>query len=59
LNSDNEAREIGGLIAALDFFNTKIGYLITADTRDTLLHSGKRIELIPAHSMDFQDISTG
>ena len=59
LNSDNEAREIGGLIAALDFFNTKIGYLITGDTRDTLLQSGKRIELIPAHSVDFQDISTG
>lgn len=59
LNSDNEAREIGGLIAALDFFNTKIGYLITGDTRDTLLQSSKRIELIPAHSVDFQDISTG
>ena len=53
LNSDNEAREVDGLIAAMDFFSTKIGYIITADTRDTLLQSGKQIEIIPAHSVDF------
>lgn len=45
LTSDNEAREIHGLMAALSFFNLAEGYIITADTCDEIIHKGKKIHI--------------
>ncbi len=48
LNHDNEAREIRGLVAALNHFNLDEGTIITLDTRDEIIHAGKRIHIRPA-----------
>ncbi len=48
LNSDNQEREINGLLEAMDFFNLKTGTILTFDTEDTILTAGKRIEVTPA-----------
>jgi len=48
LTHDNETREIRGLTAALSHFNLDEGTIITADTRDEIVHAGKRIHIRPA-----------
>ncbi|GBR74594.1 ATPase [Candidatus Termititenax aidoneus] len=48
LTLDNRDREISGLLAALDFFKSKRGVIITKDTRDVILRAGQRIEVVPA-----------
>ncbi|MDR1637486.1 MAG: ATP-binding protein [Treponema sp.] len=48
LNGDNQDREIAGLRAAMDFFNTSEGIIITRDTRDLILESGRKITVLPA-----------
>ncbi|MDR1453062.1 MAG: ATP-binding protein [Candidatus Margulisbacteria bacterium] len=48
LTLDNRDREINGLLAALDFFKSKRGLIITKDTRDIVLRGGRRIEVVPA-----------
>ncbi len=53
LNSDNEAREVEGLLAALDSFKVDVGYILTGDTRDTIVRGDKRIEVLPAYAADF------
>ncbi len=45
LTTDNEAREIAGLEAALSFFGLTEGYIITADTQDEIIHKGKKIHV--------------
>jgi predicted AAA+ superfamily ATPase len=45
LTTDNEAREIHGLMAALSFFNLAEGYIITADTCDEIIYKGKKIHI--------------
>ena len=50
LTRDNEDREIGGLLSALDFFGLSDGTIITANTSDTILKDGKTIRVMPAHS---------
>ncbi|OHE60016.1 MAG: ATPase [Treponema sp. GWA1_62_8] len=49
LTKDNEEREIAGLVSALDFFGLSEGFIITADTSDTILINGKTIRVVPAH----------
>jgi len=51
LTVDNEAREVQGLVAALDFFNLTEGYIVTADTADTILKDGKKITVVPAYEI--------
>jgi predicted AAA+ superfamily ATPase len=48
LNSDNQDREIRGLMAALDFFNATEGFIITRDIQDIIVKDGKKICVIPA-----------
>jgi Predicted ATPase (AAA+ superfamily) len=59
LNTENEGREIEGLEAALAFFGISSGYIITADSVDTILRNGRTIRLLPAHSFDFSQFKTG
>ena len=48
LNSDNEEREIGGLIDAMQHFKFKTGTIITANQRDTIYKDDLEIEVVPA-----------
>jgi predicted AAA+ superfamily ATPase len=48
LTPENREREIHGLTEAMDFFNIDKGFVITFDQRDTFVHNGKRIEVLPA-----------
>ncbi|MDR1114422.1 MAG: ATP-binding protein [Candidatus Margulisbacteria bacterium] len=48
LTLDNRDREINGLLAALDFFKSKRGVIITRDTRDVIVRADRRIEVLPA-----------
>ncbi|MCL2479617.1 MAG: ATP-binding protein [Treponema sp.] len=48
LTTDNQNREIGGLLAAMDFFDTENGLILTFNTRDTIRTSGKEIMVMPA-----------
>ncbi|MDR0302721.1 MAG: ATP-binding protein [Treponema sp.] len=47
LTSDNQDREINGLLAAMDFFNLDYGTILTFDTEDIIQTAGKKIEVIP------------
>ncbi len=49
LNSDNEDREIGGLLDAMVFFQLEEGTILTFNQRDTIIDKGKRIEVIPVY----------
>lgn len=48
LNTDNERREIDGLIDAMDFFKTAEGIILTFAQEDVISHGNKRIKVIPA-----------
>jgi predicted AAA+ superfamily ATPase len=48
LTLDNRDREINGLLAALDFFKSRRGLIITRDTRDVIMRAGRQIEVLPA-----------
>jgi predicted AAA+ superfamily ATPase len=54
LNSDNEEREINGLVDAMRYFKQSKGYIITANQKDTIYHEDVTIDLIPAY--DFLSI---
>jgi len=48
LNTNNQDREINGMLEALDFFNLDYGVIVTYDTEDIILTAGKKIDVIPA-----------
>jgi predicted AAA+ superfamily ATPase len=48
IDSDNNARELDGLIAAMEFFKLKEGFIITLNQKDKLVFNGKTVYLIPA-----------
>lgn len=48
MNLDNQDREINGVISALEFFNSKEGYILTRNARDEILKNGKSIYVLPA-----------
>lgn len=47
LTAENREREIKGLNAAMDFFKTDNGIILTFNQRDAYIHNGKRIEIYP------------
>lgn len=47
LNSSNKERETKGLTAAMDFFQTKEGTIITFDQEDEFEAEGKKINVLP------------
>ena len=49
LNSDNQDREISGLLDAMVFFQLEEGTILTLNQRDTIIDKGKRIEVIPVY----------
>ena len=48
LTSENQDREIKGLMDAMDFFNQQNGIILTYNTEDIILSAGKKIDVIPA-----------
>lgn len=48
MDSDNKARELDGLIEAMEFFKLKEGFIITLNQKDKLGFNGKTVYLIPA-----------
>jgi hypothetical protein len=48
IDSDNEARELDGLIETMEFFKLKEGFIITLNQKDKLGFNGKTVYLIPA-----------
>jgi len=48
LNTDNQEREIKGLLEAMEFFNLEEGVILTYNTKDLILINGKRINVVPA-----------
>jgi predicted AAA+ superfamily ATPase len=48
LTTDDQDREINGLLAAMDFFDQKEGIILTYNTGDIVMTAGKRIDVIPA-----------
>lgn len=49
LNSDNQQREIRGLMEALNFFKIEEGYILTLSQKDSLSIDGKKIRIVPAN----------
>ncbi|MDR1679824.1 MAG: ATP-binding protein [Prevotellaceae bacterium] len=49
LDSENEEREIGGLMEAMNFFKLNEGTVITLDTNDLIVKNGKTIKIIAAY----------
>jgi uncharacterized protein len=47
INSENQKREISGLVEAMDFFSLAEGYIITIDQEDAISFEMKKISLIP------------
>ena len=48
IHSDNKTRELEGLIEAMEFFELKVGFIITLNQKDKLVFNGKTVYLIPA-----------
>jgi hypothetical protein len=48
LTSDNQDREINGLLEVMEFFNLQEGEIITFNTKDIILKDGKTIKVTPA-----------
>jgi len=48
LTTDNQDREINGLLDAMNFFNIDEGEILTYDDEDVILTKGKRIDVTPA-----------
>jgi predicted AAA+ superfamily ATPase len=57
LTLDNEDREIRGLEAALEFFNLPTGFILTANTSDTIIRNGKTIQVLPSYAFDYSQLA--
>ena len=49
MNADNKHREIDGLFAAMNFFKTDNGAIVTLKQKDIVIKDGKKIAIIPAN----------
>jgi predicted AAA+ superfamily ATPase len=54
LTEEDQEREITGILEAIEFFDQKEGIILTFNTKDTILTSGKKINVIPAWEWDYQ-----
>jgi len=54
LSLDNKEREIAGLLEAMDFFELKLGTIITFNQQEEFVLNEKTIEVIPAHLYLYQ-----
>lgn len=52
LSEENRTRETKGLLLAMDELNITNGIIVTIEQEDTIIESGKRIEIIPFHKLD-------
>lgn len=49
VHSENQAREVNGLLEAMRFFNLEEGIIVTKNQKDTLIIDQKTIKLIPGN----------
>ena len=59
VNSDNKAREINGIVEALNFFNKNSGIIVTLNQEDEIIEDNKKIKLIPVRKFlqtDFRNL---
>jgi len=56
LNSDNQDREINGLLEAMNSFDLDYGEIITFNSEDLILINGKKINVIPAWKKEWENI---
>ena len=49
LSTENEKREINGLLEAMEFFNLEKGFILTLNQEDSITVHGKRIEVVPVY----------
>jgi predicted AAA+ superfamily ATPase len=54
LTTENQDREIKGLLNALDFFNLKEGEILTYNSKDLILKDGKTIKVMPAWKREWE-----
>ena len=47
LNTDNQDREIQGVLEAMNFFEQEEGTILTFNTEDLILTAGKKIQVVP------------
>jgi predicted AAA+ superfamily ATPase len=57
LSSENEEREVRGLLAAMDFFEQDEGLILTRDSEDLILTGGKRIRVTPAWGVEWSALA--
>lgn len=56
LNFDNIEREQSGVFDAMNFFNMKIGYIVTKNQKDKISIKGKTIIVIPFYETEFETL---
>ena len=49
LNTDNQKRELNGLLEAVNYFELASGTIVTLNQKDQLTVEGKTVYLVPAH----------
>jgi predicted AAA+ superfamily ATPase len=54
LTKEDQEREINGILEAMEFFDQKEGIILTINTKDTILTSGKKINVLPAWKWGYQ-----
>jgi predicted AAA+ superfamily ATPase len=59
LTKDDQDREINGILEAMEFFDQKEGVILTFNTKDTILTSGKKINVLPAWKWDYKGMKQG
>lgn len=47
LHTDNKAREVAGLLEAMNFFDLREGFILTLSQKDELLNQGNKITILP------------
>jgi predicted AAA+ superfamily ATPase len=58
LTPENREQEISGLTEAMKFFKTDIGLIVSFNQRDAFVHSGKQVNVVPAHEFLTQALET-
>jgi predicted AAA+ superfamily ATPase len=56
IHSENQERELSGLLEAMQFFELKEGFIITFNQKDTIQKDNKTIHLIPAAEFFVEEI---
>ncbi|GAA0877911.1 ATP-binding protein [Algoriphagus jejuensis] len=58
VHTDNQHREVAGLLEAMDFFGKEEGFILTLDQRDSLVSEGKTIHIVPVKDFLANQLAT-